>query len=220
MLIMPSNQTGMIVGWLAGTYPGRLGHFYSPGGQRGPWPFLPYALDNGAYAAWKKKTPWDDKPWRDLLRWAQWSMQQPLWAVVPDVVADRKETIERWKEYAPIVRQAGFRPAFAAQDGMTFADVPDSDCVVFLGGSTDPTPEWPQGWKQSAIGPWCQAFPGRVHVGRVNSWPRLVACWRAGAIAVDGTGWFHEARGHKRPSSQRSDLIKFLRETQDRSAAA
>jgi hypothetical protein len=82
---------------------------------------------------------------------------------------------------------------------MTFEDVPDGECVVFLGGSTE--------WKLDAIAPWCAAFPGRVHVGRVNTWERLVLCWRSGAIAVDGTGWFHK--------KQFADLTKFLRETGD-----
>jgi hypothetical protein len=80
---------------------------------------------------------------------------------------------------------------------MTFDDVPDEECVVFLGGSTE--------WKLAAINPWCARFPGRVHVGRVNTWERLVRCWRAGAIAVDGTGWFHR--------KQLADLTKFLGET-------
>ncbi len=35
----------------------------------------------------------------------------------------------------------------------------------------------------------------------------LIALYRAGAISVDGTGWFHKAGG------QRSQLVRFLRET-------
>jgi len=63
----------------------------------------------------------------------------------------------------------------------------------------------------SAIAPWCARFPGRVHVGRVNGWPRLRASWASGAISVDGTGWFHKGTGG---ASQAADLRKFLRETQ------
>lgn len=36
---MPSNQTGISMGWLAGRYPGMLGHLYSPGAQVGPFPW-------------------------------------------------------------------------------------------------------------------------------------------------------------------------------------
>lgn len=45
---------------------------------------------------------------------------------------------------------------------------------------------------------------------RVNGMPRLLAAWHAGAISVDGTGWFHKGRGY---GSQAADLRQFLRET-------
>ncbi|MCC6810533.1 MAG: hypothetical protein IT381_24095, partial [Deltaproteobacteria bacterium] len=177
MIVMVANQTGIEVGFMAARHPGRLGHLYSPGAQRGPWRELPYALDNGAYGSFVNDEAWDEGAWRSLLRWSVLSGQRPLWAVVPDVVGDRVATLERWHRYHAEVRAFGIRPAFAAQDGMTFEDVP-ADCVVFLGGSTD--------WKEAAIAPWCARFPGRVHVGRVNKWDRLVRCWRAGAVSVDG----------------------------------
>ena len=197
MIIMPSNQSGLEVGLLAGRHPGKIGHLYSPGGQCGPWEEIPYALDNGAWGAHKNKTTWSAGEWQNLLRWALLSGQRPLWAVVPDVVGDAAATLRLWGHYVMVVRSYGFRPALAIQDGMTFEDVPDSDCALFLGGSTE--------WKLCAIAPWCARFPGRVHVARVNTWARLVDCWRAGAASVDGTGWFH----HK----QRADLRRFLRET-------
>lgn len=194
-MVMPSNHTSFEFGYMAALFPGRLGHLYSPGGQRGPWSWMPFALDNGAF------TGWDEAAWRELMRWALLSGQKPLWAVVPDVVGERNATLANWERFSPEVRRFGFRPALAIQDGMTFDDVPDDDCMLFLGGSTK--------WKDQAIGPWCHAFPGRVHVGRVNNWDRLVRCWRAGAVSVDGTGWYHkDAR-----SNQRGDLVKFLRET-------
>lgn len=191
-MVMVSNQTGIEVGHLATKYPGAIGHLYSPGGQRGPYPFVPYALDNGAFKNW------DEGEWRRLLRWALLSGQKPLWAAVPDVVGDRDQTLWRWGRYSGVVRDHGFRPAFVAQDGMTFEDVPDDQCMVFIGGRPDTT------WKQDAIVPWSARFPGRVHVGRVNTWERLVTCWRAGAVSIDGTGWFHH--------DQKADLLKFLRE--------
>jgi hypothetical protein len=156
---------------------------------------MPYALDNGAFGAFTRKAEWDPAPWFALLRWAQWSGQAPLWAIVPDVVGDRSETLKRWEIFAPKVRERGFTPAFAVQDGMTFDDAP-GDCVLFLGGSTE--------WKLGAIRPWCERFPGRVHVGRVNTVERLLLCYRAGAISVDGTGWFYK--------QQLAWLLKFLEE--------
>ena len=204
MLIMVSNATGIEVGLLAGKYPGRIGHLFSPGGQRGPWAELPYALDNGAWPAFKNKTPWNEAEWRHLLAWAAMSGQQPLWALVPDVVGDRNGTLLNWDKYEGVVAGYGFRRAFAVQNDMTFDDVPDGDCMLFLGGDDD--------WKDAAIGPWCARFPGRVHVGRVTYWYRLAACWKAGAASIDGNGWFQ--KGRTIGSSQFNDLRKFLRETQ------
>ena len=196
MMVMVANRSGIEVGYMAGRFPGSVGHLYSPGAERGPYGFMPYALDNGAFAAWQKHADWDEASWRWTLNWAALSGQKPLWALVPDVVADRVKTLASWAQYAWMVRGYGFRPAFALQDGMTFEDVPDADCVLFIGGSTE--------WKDAAIEPWCKRFPGRVHVGRVNGWDRLLRCYRAGAISVDGTGWFQKVGG------QAADLARFL----------
>lgn len=206
MLIMVSNQTGIEVGHLATKYPGRIGHLYSPGGERGPWSYVPYALDNGAWPAFKNGRMWECAEWRALLRWAVLSGQKPLWALVPDVVGNRKATLEKWMQHHHEIERTGIRTAFAVQDGMTFDDVPNAECMLFLGGSTK--------WKVKAIGPWCERFPGRVHVTRVNTWDRLVLSWRSGAVSVDGTGWFHKT-GH-----QKRDLLRFLRETSGETSRA
>jgi hypothetical protein len=203
MMIMVSNQSNIAFGYLAGRYPGSIGHLYGPEGLRktagAPYAWLPYALDNDRFGSWKNGSAWDEANWRDMLRRALLSGVKPLWALVPDVVGNREETLGEWRRWIGVVREHGFRPAFAVQDGMTFADVPSDDCVLFLGGTTE--------WKEAAIGPWCRAFPRRVHVGRVNGAHRLLRCWHAGAISVDGTGWFH------RKGNQLNDLFRFVEET-------
>jgi hypothetical protein len=212
VLVMVSNATGIEVGLLAGKHPGRVGHLFSPGGQRGPWREIPHAFDNNRFPQWEaeraaKKVgmvakPWDEARWLHMLRWGVLAGIPPLWASVPDRVADRDGTLRDWERYAPTVKEFGFRCAFVVQNGMTFEDVPDSECMLFLGG--DDT------WKDANITPWCYRFPGRVHVGRVNTPRRLIHCWKAGAVSVDGTGWFRKGRGG---TSQFNDLRKFLRET-------
>jgi hypothetical protein len=207
---MVSNQTGIRTGYLAGRYPGMLGHLFSPDAQKGPFDFMPYALDNARYGAWAKGHEWSEPAWLRLLAWAKNAAHQPLWAAVPDRVTNREATIEDWHKYAPTVRAHGFRPAFVAQNGMSFDDVPDSECVIFIGGTVD--------WKEQAIEPWCARFPGRVHVGKVNATPRLMKCYRAGAISVDGTGWFRD-EGYA-GAGQREQLIEFLKmRTRERKAA-
>lgn len=204
MMVMIANATGYEIGALAVLHAGQLGHLYSPGkGRARIYPWMPYALDNGAWIAHKNGVQWDPAEWRAMLRWAALSGVLPLWVLVPDVVGDREATLARWLEYAPEVAAYGFRLAFAAQDGMTFDDVPAEAAVVFIGGSTE--------WKDAAIRPWCAAFPGRVHVARVNGAERLLAAHHAGAASVDGTGWFHDK--NSKAGGQKAMLMKYLRET-------
>lgn len=195
MLVMPSNNTGIVIGWLAGRFPGKIGHLYSPGGQRGPYPFIPYALDNGAFGARDKWTP---DPWLKLLDWAKLSGIPPRWTLVPDVVGSREGTLSRWGEFSGIAKRYGWPLAFAVQDGMTPEDVPAEAEVIFVGGST--------AWKWRTMGNWCSRFP-RVHVGRVNTYRRLVQCEEAGAESCDGTGW---TRGCQR---QARGLVAYLAES-------
>jgi hypothetical protein len=198
MIVMPANNAKWQVHYWQGNH-GGLGHLYSPGSQKGPYPHLPYALDNGAFPAWTKGIEWDESAWFTLLQWAAAQEQKPLWALVPDVVADKKATIERWGKYEPITKQylPGVPLAFAVQDGMRVDDVPHGVDVVFVGGTTE--------WKWETAHTWCRAFP-RVHIGRVNSYAHLIAASTCGAESTDGTGWF---RGDKK---QLQGLERFLAE--------
>ncbi len=193
---MPANATGVAIGYLAGKYPGQVGHLFSPGAQRGPWPFIPYALDNGAWSAFQRGIRFPLERWRELVTWARNSGQAPRWVLVPDVVGSRKGTLDLWKATHAEAATIGAPLAFAAQDGMTPADVPGGASVVFLGGSTD--------WKWSSLTEWCRAFP-RVHVGRVNGLRQLRLCARAGAESCDGTGFSRAIR-------QWNELHRFLAE--------
>jgi len=197
-MVMPTNWSSLIVGYWAGRYPGSVGHLYSPGGWRRPEPWLPYALDNGAWGAHLAGSAWDCGAWRDHLRRAALSGQAPLWAVVPDMVGDRAATLEMWRAHSPEAARYGWPLAFAAQDGMEPDDVPDDAAVVFLGGST--------AWKLDNLAAWGRAFPGRLHVARVNTRTRLSLCYRAGAMSCDGTGW---GRGDQQ---QLGGLKQFIEE--------
>lgn len=197
-MVMPSNNTSVLVRQLGRLFPGRMGNLIGPGGWREPSHYLPYALDNGAFAAWTKKEPWDEEAFIDLLDKARKARISPMWVAVPDVVADAKATKEKWREWAPEIRDLGFALAFVVQDGMTRQDVPDDATVIFVGGSTD--------WKWSTLAGWCAWFPW-VHVGRVNTLKRLVECEQRGCQSVDGTGWF---RGE---INQGRELVQFVART-------
>lgn len=197
MMVMPANNSKMVVGYLAGIHPGKVGHLYSPGGLRGPYGWLPYALDNGAFPCWQKGQSWDESVYLGFLDRVAESPYNPRWILVPDVVADRDETLRKWDAWAPRLRKRhrGWPLAFAVQDGMTAEDVPEDADVVFVGGTTE--------WKKKTLHDWADAFE-RVHVGRINSPKWLWECDRAGVESCDGTGWF---RGDK---VQLAGLVSYL----------
>lgn len=196
MKVMPANASGWFWHSLA-RETGRLGHLYSPRGQRGPWPWFPYALDNGAFSCWEPKTnTFDDfkwaaveRQWQQLIVWAQCAAIKPLWAIVPDVPGNAARTFEKWEQFAPTMP---FPKALAVQDGMEPSDVhtlehlPD---VIAVGGSTE--------WKWETVERWAANFP-RVHLLRCNSPARLYDLERIGVESTDGTGW---SRGDRKQTS-------------------
>ena len=205
MMVMPSTWSSPELHYWAGRYPGSVGQLMSPGGWRQPKYWLPYALDNGAWGAAKNDREWDAHLWRDHLRRAALCGHEPRWAVVPDVVGNKVETVERWKQYAPQLLRFGWPLAFAAQDGMIPDDVPAEAHTVFLGGSTE--------WKLGNIGRWCRAFPGRLHVARVTTYGRLRKCCNAGAVSCDGTGFGRGGTSGRNP--QLDGLRQFIEEEWD-----
>ena len=203
---MPSNNSGLQVGYLHGKYGDRMAWLISPGGwfNRYPPSWMPVALDNGAYGAWDKKREWDQHAWLELLEKAH-ARSKPMWMVVPDVVTKAKETIDRWHEWAGLLREIypDTPLGFAVQDGMTEKDIPkdfvDGRDIIFVGGSRD----WK--WQTVEAGLW-KKFK-RVHVARVNGEKGLWICHSAQVESTDGTGWF---RGDKR---QLAGLYSYMEQT-------
>lgn len=193
MIVMLASNTGIRAGYFAGRYPGRIGHLFSPGDQKGPFEFCDYSLDNGAFLG-----KWTLEKWVKLLEWAKLSDKDPRWILVPDIVSDRDGTLALWREHSPLAARYGWPLAFAVQDGMTPKDVPANAEVVFVGGSTF--------WKWQSLPTWCKAFH-RVHVGRVNTYRRLWTCHDNGAESIDGTGWL---RGNQK---QYRGLAAYLAES-------
>jgi hypothetical protein len=188
MLVMVSNNSSGLVHHWATKYPGAIGHLYSPEGFREPSPWIPFALDNGAWTCHIHNRAFDERAFLQMLCQVKELGAKPRWVVVPDAVGDRRRTLDMWKDWELIVEGYGFTKAFAVQDGMTAEDVPPGAEVIFVGGSTD--------WKAATIRHWCRHFP-RVHVGRVNRLggkTGLLLCHAAGAASCDSTGWFRGAK--------------------------
>jgi hypothetical protein len=201
MIVMPSNNSSMHLGWLAGQYPGRIGWLLGPTGWRNPHRWLPYGCDNDKFAATVKRKEWDEVGYLAFIaKVARMSAlgRPPRFVLVPDVPFDREGTLIEWAKWAPRLRPYGWRLAFAVQDGMTQDDVPVDADVIFVGGSTE--------WKWATVWDWC-ANNDDVHVGRVNSYRLLWHCHDAGAEYCDGTGWY---RGNQ---EQLAGLERYLKES-------
>lgn len=220
MIVMPANATGWFWHCLA-RETGRIGHLYSPGAQRGPWPWFPFALDNGAFSCWDMQMntfndeKWQMKipEWKKMLAWAAPNMDGVRWAIVPDVPGNGARTIDQYGEYASVIVDHKIPLAIAVQDGMDVADVlalnPKPD-VVAVGGSTD--------WKWDTLEMWVREFP-RVHVLRCNSPDKLVMLEEMGVESCDGTGWNRgdrrQTRGLERwarmkPNPRLDELAPFV----------
>lgn len=199
MIVMPANASGWFFHSLA-RETGRLGHLYSPRAQRGPWPWFPYALDNGAFSCWNPaENTFDDAKWEtteaawlELLFWAQAAPIKPRWAIVPDVPGNGEATLKRWKKYASRVQEANIPLAIAVQDGINCFDVWELDPipeVVCVGGTTE--------WKWSSVKLWANDFD-RVHLLRCNAPDKLDYLQDLGVESCDGTGW---NRGDRKQTS-------------------
>lgn len=182
LMVMPSNNSSAIVHFWAGRYPDRIGWLVGPSAMRKTklrkW--MPFALDNDAFASWTTGRPWDEGAWMKMLTTVRRQGLAPRWVLVPDVVADREATLAKWEHYAPIASRYEWPLAMAVQDGMTPADVPVEAAVIFVGGTTK--------WKWRSLPMWSKTGR-RIHVGRVNEVEKLIICERWRVESVDGTGW-------------------------------
>jgi len=188
-MMLICGQSNRIWHYWCGRYPGSVGVLIAPSyGTKVPLDkWMPFALDNDAYTAWRDNKPWDVQAWRDMLKRVRQMTLTPMWVAVPDAVGDREATILKWTVYAEEVMKLGWRTAFCVQDGMTPRDVPSHADVVFVGGT--------DGWKFPKLPMWTDNFP-HVHCARVTSLEMIEACERVGCKSIDGTGWFRAPDRH------------------------
>jgi len=184
MMVMPSNNTGGVTHYLAGRFPDRIGLLMSPDGWRNPPWYMPYALDNGAF------TGFDAGAFDKHLHRAEF-VHKPLWVAVPDRVGDAETTNKMWHEWKDKIP---YNKAFVVQDGHEPQDVPKDAYAVFVGGSTEF--KLGEGHKFKGCAEW-------LHIGRVNTYKRLIWADEIGADSVDGTGFF-------RGPDMTGQLIRYL----------
>jgi hypothetical protein len=152
-----------------------LGVLLRPGNGNGPGE-KPWAIDNGAFAGFI------EADFRRLLTRCQ-GVPGCLWVAAPDVVADARQTLERFLTWEPILHELGFPVALVTQDGLLPRDVPwDSLEAVFVGG----TDRHKLGAEARRVVDRAKQRGKQVHVGRVNSDERMKYCHDIGADSFDG----------------------------------
>ena len=204
MRIYLANHSSLELGYLQGKY-GQIGWLLSPQsyGVTKQRDFMPMAFDNDAYSAYQNQTEWNESAWYAMLDKMEKDKVKPEWVLVPDVVGDKRRTLENFFVYREAISRRGWPVCFALQDGMVPQDIPCTVDTVFVGGTTK--------WKWSTLPMWCQAFP-RVHVGRVNSLEKLEVCRRLqdefGSLeSIDGTYWFR----FRKPEEYLKDFESFFK---------
>ena len=153
-----------------------------------PYPGEPWALDNGAYGAWKAERDWPEAQFRRFLTWAEGEAaagRSPLFGVVPDIVAAGQASLA-WS----VAWRAQLRDAFpwllAVQDGMEPAAVaralPAFD-GVFLGGTLRFKRDEGRRYRDLA-----GERGGWFHYGRASRYWLLEHARELGADSADSTG--------------------------------
>jgi hypothetical protein len=109
-----------------------------------------------------------------------------LWVVAPDVVADARATLTRFKMWQPVLSYFDYPAAFVAQDGIEDITIPwnDFECL-FIGGTT----AFKLSKQAARLAGEAKARGKWVHMGRVNSHSRLQYALAVGVDSVDGTGF-------------------------------
>lgn len=140
---------------------------------------LPWACDNGAFSGF------DEVAFLAMLKRLK-PYQGCLWVTAPDIVADAKATAALWPEWSVRIAGLGYEPCYVLQDGQDPHHIPDSR-AYFIGGTT----HFKESFEVQKIA-WNlkKNRPGvMIHMGRVNTFRRLLIAYDMGCDSVDGSGF-------------------------------
>ena len=141
-----------------------------------------YALDNGAWSAYRQRQSWDERRFVVALRQLG---AEADWTTIPDIVSGGYASLDLSLKWMHTVLDATPLALLAVQDGLTPDDVIPflgEHVGIFVGGST--------AWKHQTLEQW--GAVGRcigcwVHVGRINSIRHIFHCTYAGITSFDGS---------------------------------
>jgi hypothetical protein len=142
-----------------------------------------YAADNSAFS--NRGRGFDDAQFRAMLaRLHIENRRDARWVAAPDVVGDHAATLELWRKYLPVLAAYDQPAAFVAQDGATAESLPwDGIAAVFIGGTT----RWKLGTEAARIVHEARRRGLWTHMGRVNTFRRLIYAQTLGVDSVDGS---------------------------------
>jgi hypothetical protein len=144
-------------------------------------PDFRYAIDNGAWGAYRRNEPFNGDAFRKLV---DRHGEGADWIAIPDIVGDGLRSLEFSLKWLPRLRWRTTPLFLPVQDGMEPEHLVGVEGVdgIFLGGTTD--------WKLRTMGLWGAAARARgwhYHVARVNTARRIHRCAASGADSFDGT---------------------------------
>lgn len=141
-----------------------------------------WGMDNGRFnpKGTAVNPRWTEDAWLAMLDYYRpEDRARCRFCVVPDVPYDAAGTLALFGRYVAVVRDHGYPPALATQDGMTLADIPWQDIdALFVGGSD----AHKLGAEALALIKAAQARKKWVHVGRVNSARRIKHFWHVDSV--------------------------------------
>lgn len=149
---------------------------------------IPYALENGGWAAHTAGQPFDEQAFAKSVEAVG---ARADWISAPDIVMGGRASFDLSVRWLPRLEQMapGQRILFVAQDGFERPEILEQLAPmlgdrlgIFIGGSTE--------WKEGTLPLWGAVAAERgcwLHVGRVNTTRRVSLCAAAGATSFDGT---------------------------------
>jgi hypothetical protein len=164
--------------------------------------FETYALDNGAWTAYRTGRPFDEAA---FLAAVEALGARAQFVVVPDIVCGGLDSLRFSEGWLPRLGDVGRRRLLAVQNGMEPEDVRpflSRDVGIFVGGDT--------AWKERTLPLWGELARESgcyLHVGRVNSARRIRLCQLSGAHSFDGTSVSRFAQSIGRLDSARRQAV-------------
>lgn len=140
-----------------------------------------WAADNGRF---NNPEGYTDEKYLDFLARHRWAADRCIFATAPDVVGDAAATLAMSQPMFARIREAGYKVAYVAQDGILKTTIPwDEFDAIFIGGTTD----WKLSEEARVVVMWAKAKGKWTHMGRVNSFRRIRLAHNFGCDSVDGT---------------------------------